>query len=110
MKNCRIETLKKQFDKVHLKHFRQPSDQTGATIAILVKGDTAYVGASICHAGDQFSKEIGRNISFGRALSLMEKGESRSFTAFTLPVDASSNSESLMKAAESVLTDSKDLV
>lgn len=110
MKNTNIETLKKQFDKVHLKHFRQPNDQTGATIAILVKGDTAYVGASICHAGDQFSKEIGRNISFGRALSLIEKGDSRSFTAFTLPYNADSTSETLMQAAEAVLTSNKDLV
>lgn len=69
MNKTSLEVLKKQFDKVYIRYIR-PNDQTGTTIGLLVKGNEAFVGISKCHEGDQFSKEIGRNIALGRALTL----------------------------------------
>jgi hypothetical protein len=69
MKNIKIETLKKQFDKVYLRYIR-PNAQIGTTIGLIVKGNEAFVGISKCHEGDQFNKEIGRNIALGRAIAL----------------------------------------
>ena len=69
MKKSNLAKLKSQFDKVYLRHIR-PNAQIGTTIGVLVKGNDAFVGISKCHEGDQFNKEIGRNISLGRALTL----------------------------------------
>lgn len=102
MKKTNLETLKTQFDKVHLKHIR-PNHQVGTTIAILVKGDVGYVGISKCHEGDQFSREIGRNISFGRALSLVQdEAKKADSTRFVLSVQGKS-SEELMQSVEEVI-------
>jgi len=101
MKNTNIDTLKKKIDKVHLKHIR-PTPDTATTIAILVKDKVAYVGVSKCHEGDQFNREIGRNIAFGRALSLIEDGKSASQTRFTLAVDER-DTQSLMVLAQETL-------
>ena len=85
MKKSSLDALKTQFDKVYLKHIRE--DKSALTVAILVKGDKAYVGASKCHEGDNFNREIGRNVSLGRALSLSKDlKKEQSSTRFVLPV------------------------
>jgi hypothetical protein len=86
MKNLNLDTLKTQFDKVCLKHVRE--EKSAITVAVLVKGNKAYVGASKCHEGDNFNREIGRNISLGRALSLAQDStKKQSSTRFVLEVD-----------------------
>lgn len=100
MKKTNLETLKKDFDRVCLKHIC-PTPQTGTTIAILVKGKTAYVGVSRCREGDQFSKEIGRNISLGRALAVIEDSKITE-TRFSVPV--LEGTENLMDTIEAQVT------
>jgi hypothetical protein len=65
MKNQELENLKKQFDVVKLFHKR---DGDKRSIAILVKGNAAFVGVSKCVSEDMFSRKRGRQIAIGRAL------------------------------------------
>lgn len=64
-----LETLKKQFDRVLLKHDNTPTKSSnGKTIAVLWKGDERFVGVSECSDKDQFSRKKGRLVALSRAL------------------------------------------
>lgn len=106
MKKSNLTKLKSQFDKVYLKHVR-PDNQTGTTIAILVKGSDAFVGVSRCHVGDQFNREIGRNISLGRALSLFEGGEVKADSNRFVINDTIATYDALISQVESILGDAQ---
>ncbi len=59
-----INNLKKDFDKVLLKH-----DVEGRrTVAILVKGTNVHVGVAKIHADDTLNRPKGRLVSLGRAV------------------------------------------
>ena len=69
MKEQKLEDLKKQFDRVVLFHSTKTIKRT---IAILVKGNVAFVGVSKCADEDMFSRRRGRQIALGRALFAYE--------------------------------------
>lgn len=101
MKKSNLDTLKKQFDKVYLKHIRE--DKSAITVAILVKDNQGFVGASKCHEGDNFNREIGRNVSLGRALSLAEDNtKEQSSTRFLLNIAGLEHDVVLNNALEAI--------
>lgn len=66
--NYTIENLKKQFDKVVIKHYKNTHKYNGKTVAVLWKGTERYVGISECGKDDQFSRKKGRMIALSRAV------------------------------------------
>lgn len=65
MKDANLVELKKQFDKVKLFHITKGNKRS---VAILVKGNAAFVGVAKCVDSDMFSRRRGRSIALGRAL------------------------------------------
>lgn len=108
MKKTNLDSLKKQFDKVYLKHIRSEDFKTATTIGILVKDGTVFVGVSKCHEGDQFSREIGRNISLGRALDMVDKVLPKGKNQFKLAL-SNEDGETLMAQVEAIVTSSENL-
>jgi hypothetical protein len=64
--------------KVKFFHLRGPNNRPFVTICklILKDGRTSSLGISICAANDNFSKKIGRDISFFRAMKALESKQS----------------------------------
>ena len=70
MKNKDVVELRKEFDKVIIKHFRpeNPSaENPQGTMAILQKDGLFHVGVARCDHRDQFNRRRGRLIALGRA-------------------------------------------
>lgn len=86
MKHPDLNELRKQFDKVVLRHFTKPDNsEFGAfqegktwfgTRAALVKGDIVYVGLARCDMRDKFNRRLGRSIALGRAIRAMSRTNS----------------------------------
>jgi len=83
MRKANVMVLKEKFDRVQLRHIR-PDNKTGATVAILVSGEKAFVGYSLCHDNDQFDRKKGRNIAIGRAQHLFNNQTIEKFGMFEI--------------------------
>jgi hypothetical protein len=99
-KTSSIDSLKKDFDKVLLKH----DVENRRTVAVLVKGNNIHVGVAKIHQDDTLNRPKGRLISLGRAIhaNLVYKGErelrdteqKRDMPlAFTVETDSKENTE-----------------
>lgn len=64
--------------KIKFFHLRGPNNRPFATVCKLILEDNRVIslGISICAANDNFSKKIGRDISFSRALKALESKQS----------------------------------
>jgi hypothetical protein len=104
MRKTNMQALKKQYDRVQLRHVR-PDNHTGATVAIVVKDNIAYVGYSLCHDADQFDRKKGRNIAIGRAIALYNRSgaENGKFGAFAIPAEGVEPAALMETAVEQVL-------
>ena len=67
-----MNELKKQFDKIYIRHEKGEDGKGGRSEAILVKDGNVFGGVSLCHGEDQFNKSLGRQVAIGRALHAMD--------------------------------------
>jgi hypothetical protein len=93
--------LSKNTPAVKLKfiHLRDTDNKPFATVCKLILKDNRVIslGISICAASDNFSKKIGRDISFSRALKALESKRNH------FPINYNTNKISLEKFNKSVL-------
>lgn len=102
MRKANVQALKKQYDRVQIRHIR-PDNRTGATVAILVSGEKAFVGYSLCHDNDQFDRKKGRNIAIGRATFLFNNQTTEKFGMFEINAAGVEAADLMEKAVEQVL-------
>ena len=82
MKTPNVDTLKETFDQVYLKHHidhENTAELAGMTCAALVKGNTVFIGVSLCDSRDNFNRTRGRQIALGRALYEYRKATDTKF-------------------------------
>lgn len=79
--------------KVKFSHLRRPNNKPFATVCRLILEDSRVIslGISICAESDNFSKKIGRDISFSRALKALESKQSRFKINYTTEKEALKN-------------------